>query len=361
MIYDFKEIQHLHLEISSRCNAACPLCPRTFWGYPLNQGYVEHDMTLEEAQKIFSPDFLRQLRSMTINGNFGDAVMNPHTTDICRYFKTENPDLKINISTNGGARDSKFWQTLAELDIEVFFCLDGLEDTHSIYRRNTLFTTVIKNAKTFIDAGGRAGWKMIKFEHNQHQIEQCRTMSQEMGFAIFLLVNDGRDNGPIFDKNKELVFMMGPSKWGDSRPNFDHMYQDRVGANEVSKQRLRDRISTIPIKSVTCEVSLSKSMYVSSTGDVYPCCYTGLFPGDYKSNDETGYGLDQIATMMYRNNALEHSLEECVKWFDEIEKSWEIDSFEQGRSVICNQSCGGQLKLDSYHVKEAQLTNNLEK
>ena len=49
---NFSNIQHLHLEISSKCNARCPLCPRNFFGYPFNDGYVEHDMTLDEAKQI---------------------------------------------------------------------------------------------------------------------------------------------------------------------------------------------------------------------------------------------------------------------------------------------------------------------
>ena len=87
-MYNIKDIQHLHLEISSRCNAACPLCPRNFYGYPHNDGYVEHDMTLKEAQQIFSKTFLNQLNEIYINGNFGDIVMNKDSIDIIKYFKS---------------------------------------------------------------------------------------------------------------------------------------------------------------------------------------------------------------------------------------------------------------------------------
>ena len=165
-MYSLQDIRNLHLEISSRCNAACPLCPRNFYGYPHNDGYVEHDMTLDEAQKIFDPVFVAQLNSVNINGNFGDAVMNPHTIDILQYFRSCNANLIILISTNAGARNKKFWQQLALLDAHVYFCIDGLEDTHSIYRQNTLYQTVIKNACNFIQAGGHANWKMINFKQN---------------------------------------------------------------------------------------------------------------------------------------------------------------------------------------------------
>ena len=54
MLYAVEDIRKVHLEISSECNAACPKCPRNLCGYPHNDGYEEHSMTLAEAQKIFN-------------------------------------------------------------------------------------------------------------------------------------------------------------------------------------------------------------------------------------------------------------------------------------------------------------------
>ena len=67
---EFDQIRDVHLEISSLCNASCPWCPRTFWGYPYNGGYPEVNLSLEQAQKIFQPTFLTQLTIIQINGNF---------------------------------------------------------------------------------------------------------------------------------------------------------------------------------------------------------------------------------------------------------------------------------------------------
>ena len=103
-------IREVHLEISSLCNARCPLCPRNFRGYPYNDGYVEANLTLDNAKHIFTSTFLKQLNRIWINGNFGDAVMNPETPDIVEYFRPHNKDLIIDVSTNGSARDENFWR-----------------------------------------------------------------------------------------------------------------------------------------------------------------------------------------------------------------------------------------------------------
>jgi sulfatase maturation enzyme AslB (radical SAM superfamily) len=182
---DYTAIRDVHLEVSSLCNASCSWCPRTFWGYPHNGGYPEVNFTLEHAKKVFTENFLTQLISIRINGNFGDIVMNPEGADIVDYFFSINPKLDITISTNGGARDTTFWTQLAKTSATVLFCLDGLEDTHHLYRQNTVWATVIRNAQTFISAGGYAVWKMISFNHNHHQIDNCRALSHRLRFAKF--------------------------------------------------------------------------------------------------------------------------------------------------------------------------------
>ena len=48
----YQDIRDVHLEISSLCNASCPWCPRTFWGYTYNGGYPEVNLTLDNAKKI---------------------------------------------------------------------------------------------------------------------------------------------------------------------------------------------------------------------------------------------------------------------------------------------------------------------
>jgi len=331
-MYSLQDIRNLHLEISSRCNAACPLCPRNFYGYPHNDGYVEHDMTLDEAQKIFDPVFVAQLNSVNINGNFGDAVMNPHTIDILQYFRSCNANLIILISTNAGARNKKFWQQLALLDAHVYFCIDGLEDTHSIYRQNTLYQTVIKNACNFIQAGGHAIWKMINFDHNRHQHGIAEQRSKDLGFREFLLIDNGRDTGPVFNKHKKLVNVIGNPKTTE----FEVLWKTRTQDEVLLEDILHDRIE----KPISCKVQQQKSLYVSSIGDVYPCCFLGFSPRTYGHGIYHAAANGQFRDHVQKNNALEHSLTECIQWFNYVVKSWDIPSFKQGRLIICNDVCG---------------------
>ena len=175
-MYHYKFIRRLDLELSSLCNAECPLCPRNVFGHPTNTGYVERNLTLDDVKHIFKPEFILQLKQINACGNFGDIVMNPDTPAIIQYFREHNPTANIIVSTNGGARDRSFWTDLAGNTDRIFFAIDGLEDTHNLYRRNTDFKTVLTNAQTVRDAGGKTSWIFIVFYHNLHQIEKARQL-----------------------------------------------------------------------------------------------------------------------------------------------------------------------------------------
>lgn len=329
----YDQIRAVHLEISSLCNARCPQCPRNFHGYPHNDGYVETNLSLDNAKHIFSPNFLQQLQEILINGNFGDAVMNFETPDIIEYFRSQNAYLKIVISTNGSARGKSFWQRLAKTGAIVQFCLDGLEDTHHLYRQNTNWRTILKNAKIFMDAGGAATWKMIKFDHNQHQIQECRELSEKLGFSNFELVDHGRNTGPVYNKHGKLVHVLGKYTGQTDLQVLFHQKKYMV--------LLEDILPYVKThNNISCFTKNTRSIYISSTGEVYPCCFTGFSPRTYGKGEYLQAINAQLAPLTHNNNALQYSLEECIAWFNRVEESWNKDSFENGRLVVCNDNCG---------------------
>jgi sulfatase maturation enzyme AslB (radical SAM superfamily) len=289
-------------------------------------------MTLREVQQIFHPEFLKQIEEVYINGNFGDAVMNQDTVSIVKYFRVHNPDLHISISTNGGARDCDFWQALASNNAEVIFCIDGMDEVHSLYRQNTLYSTVMKNAKIFLQAGGRAVWKMIDFDHNRHQQHRARQLSKELGFYQFNLVDHGRNQGPVFDKNKNLVHVMG----NPPETNFKVLWKTRTQDTVILEDIATDRT---PVQ-ISCRVKKQKSLYITSVGEVYPCCFLGFSPKTYGHGGYHAAVNAQLTPLIGENNALEKSLADCISWFNKVVSTWEIPTFEQGRLVVCNDVCG---------------------
>lgn len=335
----YSDIRSVHLEISTLCNASCPLCPRNLAGYDTDLGYPLHNMTLAEAKTVFTESFLLQLRNILINGNFGDFVMNSESLDIVKYFVSVNPGLRIEISSNGSARS--WWAELGSIpNVVVGFALDGLADTHSLYRRNTNWNVVIKNAQTFIQAGGHAVWRMIKFDHNQHQLDTCRSLSKSLGFKNFTISDDGRDAGPVYSRWGKYEYKIGNDKnFAGGYPEEAAIWDSWTKPAADPKSRSDARM-VIPIKrTVDCYTQRMQEIYITATGEVYPCCWLGIYP---KVPFAHGWQSDndQIVEIATANNALEVGVESAVNWFNSVEARWQKQSYAEGRLFKCDQYCG---------------------
>jgi len=335
---DYHLIRSVHLEISTRCNAACPMCPRNLSGYDTDLGYPIHDMRLDEAQQIFTPNFLKQIDNLLINGNFGDFVTARDNLKIVKYFVEQNPTIRIEISTNASAKPN-MWSELGSIpNVLVGFALDGLADTHSLYRRNTDWNLTISNAKKFIAAGGRAKWRMIQFDHNRHQREDCRKLSQELGFQEFEEVYDGRDASPVYNRQGNHIYTIGSKPINYPKTAIEYDEWTKVGAHPDARKQ--EYITLKSKTTVDCYAKRFSEIYITATGEVYPCCWFGFYP---KLPFAHAWQSDkfQIAEMIEgNNNALEVGIEQAVNWFNNVEQSWKKETYQEGRCFTCDEVCG---------------------
>ena len=126
--------------------------------------------------------------------------------------------------------------------------------------------------------------------------------------------------------------MIGSPTQTDFKILFDSRKKGEVLLEDIVLGR-----SPQPIK---CQVQKNRSMYVSSTGNVYPCCFMGFNPSKYGHGNYHQAANAQVKSLLKNNNALENDLESCISWFVDVANSWKIPAFEQGRLVICNDVCG---------------------
>jgi MoaA/NifB/PqqE/SkfB family radical SAM enzyme len=334
-MYGYQDIRVVHLEISSRCNAACPDCPRNLRGADIDflNDFDIRDMTLTEARQLFPQTFLQQLERILINGNHGDFITCRDGLAIVRYFAESNPNLTIEISTNASAQP-KIWPELGKIpNVRVLFRIDGLKDTHHLYRQYTDFDLIIRNAQAFIAAGGWAEWYMILFDFNQHQVEQARSMSQELGFKNFKLIDVGRNNMVVFDRNGNYRYKIGNPT--HDQQDYQSLLDLRIARKNQTDYQL-DFYRKYPAKEIRCYAKIAPEIYVQSNGEVYPCCWTGRAP---KTNPVIS-GSEQITQLANNNNAFEVGIEQAIAWFADLERSWTVDQVVDGRPWICNETCG---------------------
>lgn len=254
MTFDLRDIKELHIEPSSRCNAACPQCGRyTNGGEILNPEITIKDLKLETIKEKCSVDFVKQLNKMYMCGTYGDPAAHRDPLAIYEWFREINPTITLGMNTNGGLRNSKFWSKLGimlsrERDYCVF-SIDGLSDTNHLYRRNVNFNKVIVNVKEFIAAGGRAHWDMLVFKHNEHQVDDCMRLAKKLGFVAFRAkVSKRFIIRPVIGLEPPEIY----------RPDLQY-------------------------GNVSCAALNERSVYLNYRGELLPCCF--LSSSKYKLED----------------------------------------------------------------------------
>lgn len=287
-MFNFSDLEIVNIEISNRCQAACPMCPRNIHGGIENPLLKVNDWTIDDFKTIFPPAVVRHLKEFRFCGNFGDPLMNNDLLKMCEYITHEDSSSIVYIHTNGSLRDTKWWKQLVEVlpkNHFVVFALDGLSDTHALYRINTSFETIIKNASTFISAGGNAIWHYIRFQHNAHQVDEAREMAIKLGFKNFTIKDSRRFTSPQF-------------KVVDSQGNQTHTLSPMSNIPIVNKKEILSSYDTWSNSNrIYCYALDEHDLFIDAHFTVLPCCILASFL--YTSYDENllrSYNLYDDAT-----------------------------------------------------------------
>ena len=82
---------HLHIELTSKCNSACPNCPRFVMGSTkLNPTVTLSELKLNDIKKWFNYDFIQKIGSINFCGNLGDPTNCIEMNEIVEYLYVNN-------------------------------------------------------------------------------------------------------------------------------------------------------------------------------------------------------------------------------------------------------------------------------
>ena len=341
-MFKFNQLDTVHLEISTRCQASCPMCPRNFHSGIPNPNLKIADWTYAEFVKIFNNIVLSQIKQIYFCGNFGDPIMNDDLINMCQYLKDNAAHINLRIHTNGGARNKDWWKKLRKALPEnhiVIFAIDGLEDTHHLYRIGTKYDVVIKNAKEFISCGGNAEWVFIKFKHNQHQAIEAETRSKDIGFSRFTIKNTTRFIGEpkysVLDNNGNVLYYLEPP--------------DQTQIVLIEKSHIDNFDNWYKNTEINCYVLKNKEIYIDAHKNVFPCCFLASAPYNHsfvqpmlteirKKTIDQYYQLILSIGGIEKLDALSRSIEEIIN--DEIWQSvWDV-YWNDKKLITCGRVCG---------------------
>jgi MoaA/NifB/PqqE/SkfB family radical SAM enzyme len=283
-----------HIEPTSKCMLECTLCDRT-WFYEKFKKRLSHEINIEHLLNFFkvtSP-------FVSMCGNNGDPIYHSEFHKLCLGLKKINSTIEI--VTNGSGKKKEWWKKLCSIlsnNDNITFSIDGLEDTNHLYRINAKWNSIMDAIYTVTKHNIDTTWKFIVFKHNQHQIEDAKKLSQELGIKNFKVVLSDR--------------------WWKQDLMPDKKYVNDLYAHQIAVTRGLDNPVLIKQKCMV-DGKASRALYIDSEGDFYPCCKTGSYGFRYKT-------IFSPKTRKYniKNNTIEQILEDIqVKQFFESTKSYE--------------------------------------
>jgi MoaA/NifB/PqqE/SkfB family radical SAM enzyme len=296
----------LHVELTSRCTLECPLCDRT-WFYNKFKKRLLHQIDVSELLR-----FVGSNKQLYLCGNNGDPIYHPNFLNLCTKLKQQNNRLMI--VTNGSAKKNKFWTLLGKIlkeEDEIQFSIDGLKNTNHLYRKNSNWDQIMEAVQIMSKSTAKMTWQFIVFKHNQHQIEEARQMSKDLGFQKFVLYSSDRWNGET-----------------DIMPDSKYINESMNQNRDIVSKNLPGKLSMKP-KCIK-DNKPANGLYIDSEGDFYPCCWMGTYRYKYKSIFDPKHSRYNI-----KNNSLDAILsQKSVREF--------FDSTKQFTSAhdCCKIQCG---------------------
>ena len=350
-MYNYDQIRTVHLENTQKCQASCPMCDRNQNGGALNPHIDLSELTLEDCKQIFEPEFIAQLNVMYMCGNLGDPIVAKETLEVFEYFRQHNPNMWLSMNTNAGARDEVWWGDLAKTigrKGAVIFSVDGLEDTNHLYRQGVVWENVERSMRAFTQAGGRARWDFLIFEHNQHQVDEAKALSEQLGFERFVAKKTGRFINANSEKKDthQAVDRKGNKTAELKEPDKKHQNKAvKQMDNVVKKHGTMDAYyDKTPI---ICKVKDDGNLYVTAEGLAMPCCWTAgrMYKWWHKDPKvEQVWDFIDAAGGKDAINAKKHGLKAVFDTgiFEDIQNSWSKSSVEDGKLKVCAQKCGAE-------------------
>ena len=336
------KVRNIEFELTNRCNAACPLCSRTGKNKGALSDTVHNsgwkDIPVDIHKSVLDCLDWSSVDAIDYGGCFGDPLMHPQILQILK----NGEGLYQEVQTNASLQTQKFWKESAKIEnLRMWFHLDGLHDTNHLYRRLTDWKKIERNAKTFLDAGGKGSWVFIVFKHNEHQVEEARELSKQWGFDEFIVKKTARK----FSNNK---LEASAEVW---TPNGVETITYEPPENpEYIAEVLFSDVEQIPID---CYSEKRGTYYITCESEVYPCCVIGkeAFHNKHlnKTNIDKMFDYIDFDVVLSKNNTFNNVIDNYNIKEDLFKLNWQERKFKH-----CIQRCGQNTTCQKLHIPHVE-------
>ena len=196
----------------------------------------------------------------------------------------------------------------------------------------------------FIEAGGRARWDFLVFEHNQHQVEEAEALSKQKGFERFIAKKTGRFIDANSNKKEKHQAKNRKGQDTTTLKKPDAKYQNKaLTKQEAILKKYGTMDAYYDAAPIVCKVKKENSLFITAEGLALPCCWTaGRMYKWWHKDPKVEQIWDYIPKKSKLNAKL--GLDKVFETgiFEQIQDSWSLSSCEQGKLKVCAMKCGAE-------------------
>lgn len=319
------------VEITDKCNAKCPQCMRTNPNGCTPNNFVRNiDISLDDFKSYLPIKLLKNIKKISFNCPMGDPVAHSNIFPILDYIVSNNPNISIDFPTNGSLRNKEYWIKLASYkQVVVTFALDGIDNaTHQYYRRNTNFSKILDNASIFIQAGGKAVWQFIIFQHNSLYEETAKQMAYELGFDKFVSFHSSR-----FNNTDTFIYVYDDTQHELKIVDTDVNYRNDLHFGQKNK-----------VSSINCKSLDKKEIFIDIEGNIMPCCYhagslfaTKHIPKRNSFNNYIDVSFESYDTSKFniKIEGFDNAFKMYLSYMEDLKEKWRTIN-----PPLCKSVCG---------------------
>lgn len=201
-VFGQQNLSNSNIELTYRCPLQCPQCFRDLLTRDNNDPKkIIFKQKIKESFDIPLDDLKKLLNffndDISLCGQFSDPIYHSNFYEILDICSKEYSSKTFKIHTAAHQKNLEWYKTAFEKtgkNIIWIFGLDGLIDTSPIYRKN-------QNSQLVFDAMVLAAqmninllWQFIVFGHNEHQIEEAKSIADKYNIKLRLIFTNRESN-----------------------------------------------------------------------------------------------------------------------------------------------------------------------
>ncbi|MEN2974340.1 MAG: radical SAM/SPASM domain-containing protein [Candidatus Caldarchaeales archaeon] len=258
----------IQIEVSSRCNAECVMCPKpyskTLWGLG--------DLSLEDYIKI--SNYFDGWDVVWLQG-WGEPLLSKDIYEMVRI--AERKDVKVGLTTNAMLLSEECSRRLIESGLKVvtISIAGGTRETHESIRRGTNFKKILENVKTLVRLRRNMGarelriyFTFLRIKQNIGELPKVVELASELD--VDKVIGTNIDYIPTREHYEMKIFSEGKA----SREYLEIVKKSEERARElgVSIYNYPLEMKEVPV----CPEDPIKGFFISYDGAISPCVYLNL-------------------------------------------------------------------------------------